>query len=235
MTSEHITKVYDAELQRLRETVADMGRLAAAELQSALAALAARDEEMATEVVGSDQLVNDREYDIEAMAGHIIALRQPMAADLRAIIGAMKVASDLERIGDHAKNIARHTMTLSKLLTTGTESKLLEVGGAVRAALRRVMQAYIEQDSASAREVRSNDVAIDRLYNEVFREILSTASRDAHGVSAAIHQAFIARSLERIGDHCTNIAEDVMYMVDGVMPQDDRPKADETAFMTIEE
>lgn len=234
MASGHTVTAFDDDLNTLKDTIAEMAGLAEQELAQALSALGERDGEGAASAADADDAINQRERAIDELAIRIIATRQPMANDLRAIIAGLRTANDLERIGDQAKNIANRALTLSQMPPTGMESAVLQLGSLVRDMLRDVIDAFMVLDEAKAQAVRARDEEIDIAHTELFREILGINAADATKASACTHLSLVARSLERIGDHVTNIAEDILFIVHGTIPLDDRTKADESFFVTHE-
>jgi phosphate transport system protein len=231
MTNEHTAKAFDADLQELTRKVAEMGGLAEREIADAIQALTRRDADLAKRVVASDQTIDLLQQEIEEKAVLTIARRQPMAVDLREIVAALRVSSDLERIGDMAKNIAKRVGALegdfypSKLLR-GVE----HMTSLVLSQLKQVLDAYASRDVASALAVWKGDEEIDALCTSLFRELLTYMMEDPRNITFCIHLMFCAKNIERMGDHATNIAETVHYMVGGRPITDPRPKGDTTAF-----
>ena len=235
VSTEHIQKSFDADLGRLDAAINELGEMVRRELDAALAALDHHNASEAAEVADIDTSVNLKERSIDDLAIRIIALRQPMATDLRFIIATLQIARDLERIGDYAENIADHTLTLAQMGETGIEGKVGELGAKVQTMLAAMLETFKSRDIERAMEIRNSDAENDSLYTDIFRELLNMNCQAQGKSSACVHLMFIARSLERIGDHITNIAEDVFYIVTGKVPADKRPKADLTAFLMNEE
>ncbi len=234
MPAAHIVKSFDQDLGALRDALMEMASLAEHELESALKALEMRDGEAAAIAAASDAAVNKQEHLIDNLAVTLIARRQPMAGDLRAIIAGLRIATDLERIGDYAKGLANHASTLSTLEPVGVEPAMIQLGASVLTLLRDAINAYVRADADEAFAVRARDVEVDRAYSEVFRSLLNLNARDGAKTSACVHLILVARALERVGDHATNIGEHVMFALQGGSPAGNRPKADRTAFMTAE-
>ena len=232
--NEHIVKSFEEELALLDKRIAQMGGLAEKLLDQAFAALERRDPRLAELAVGSDRAIDTLHRDLEEQVVVMIARRQPMALDLRHIMGALKVAGDLERIGDLAKNIAKRALAVSgeshpKPLMTGLKHMVeLALG-----QLKRVLDSYAERDAEKALEVWRSDEQIDAMYNSIFRELLTYMMEDPRNIGLCTHLLFGAKNLERIGDHTTNIAETVHFLVRGVTITDDRPKGDETSSTLI--
>jgi phosphate transport system protein len=220
---EHTAKAFDSDLQELTRKVGEMGGLAEREIADAIQALTRRDSALAMRVVASDPTIDALQRDIEEKAILTIARRQPMAIDLREIVASLRVANDLERIGDLAKNIGKR---VSALEGDFHPTKL------VLGQLKAVLDAYGSRDVASALAVWKGDEEIDALCTSLFRELLTYMMEDPRNISFCIHLMFCAKNIERMGDHATNIAETVYFMVEGHPITDQRPKGDSdtTAF-----
>jgi len=231
MATEHIVKSFDDELESLHGIIAEMGGLVGDELKAALDALANRDADAAAAATVTDGTVNRLEHEIEELAVRMIATRQPMADDLRAIIASLRASGDLERIGDQAKNIANRVFTIVELAPVGVESDVFQLGTMVRDILSDAVEAYVEQDTDKAEAVRARDVEIDRRYTAIFSAILSLNTEDSSRATVCTHLNLIVRSIERIGDLATDVAEEVIFMASGRIPKDDRSKADESFFV----
>ncbi len=230
MPHSHILKAFDRDLAELDAKIMRMGELAEEELKGALKALRKRDPEKAETVIVKDRQVDSLEQNIEDDTVRIIIRHQPLADDLRQVIGAMKTAGELERIGDLAKNIARRVITLaSEKPPKPLKKGLKRMGKQVIAQLHDVLEAYATRDAQKAVEVWRRDEEIDEAYNALFRELLTYMMEDPRTIGLCTHLLFGARNLERIGDHVTNIAENVYYMVTGDKLDASRPKSDATA------
>ncbi|MBR0661154.1 phosphate signaling complex protein PhoU [Neoroseomonas oryzicola] len=233
MPNEHIVRSYDEELRRLRDMVARMGGLAERQVAESTRALVRRDTDLATEVVGRDAQIDALEREVEAYCVRLLALRQPMAADLRVIIAAMKASNDLERIGDYASNAAKRAVVLASLPAIGSLAGFERMAQLVQENLKAAMDAFVNNDAEAARRVWEADEPVDAIYNGIFRELLTFMMEDPRNISAATHMLFIAKNLERIGDHTTNIAERIYYAVRGDNITEERPKADQSAFAVV--
>ncbi|MBB3891578.1 phosphate transport system protein [Phenylobacterium haematophilum] len=226
--NEHIVKSYEDELNTLTADCARMGGLTEAQVGDALDAVVKRDQALAESVVGRDERLDLLEADIERKAIRLIALRQPMANDLRKTVAAMKIASNLERCGDLAKNIAKRTMILNEAEPISPLTRSIErMGRLVAGRLKDVLDAYTGSDLDRALAVWSRDDEVDEHYNSLFRELLTYMMGDPRTITACAHLLFVAKNLERIGDHATNIAEIIHYEITGEeMISADRPKTD---------
>jgi phosphate transport system protein len=232
--NEHIVRAYDQELELLDKKIAQMGGHVEQELAQGFDALERRDPQLAAAVVADDHKVDVLEGEIQEMTIQLIARRQPMAVDLRHIMTVLKIAGELERTGDLAKNIAKRAHAVSgenhpKPLMTGLKH-MVELA---LSQLKDVLDAYAERDADKAMAVWRRDERIDAMYNSLFRELLTYMMEDPRNIGLCTHLLFAAKNIERVGDHTTNIAEDVHYMVRGVALADDRPKGDDTALTLI--
>lgn len=233
--SQHTVASFDQELEELRRCIAEMGGHAEKMLADAVGALVRRDVELAQAVVASDVRVDALQREIEEKAVLTIARRQPMAIDLREVISAIRVASDIERIGDMAKNIGKRTIAVSgqfepQRVVLGIE----RMSDKVLVQLKSVLDAYMEKDVDAALEVWRRDGETDSHYNSIFRELLTYMMEDPRNITFCTHLLFCAKNVERIGDHTTNIAETIHYLVTGQTIAAERPKLDRTAFETGE-
>lgn len=231
MPNEHIVRSYDEELRRLRDMVARMGGLAERQVADATRALVRRDTELATEVVGRDAQIDALEREVEAFCVRLLALRQPVAQDLRVIVAAMKASNDLERIGDYARNAAKRAIVLASLPSIGSLNGFERMTTLVQENLKAAMDAFVSNDAEAARRVWEADEPIDAIYNGIFRELLTFMMEDPRNISASTHMLFIAKNLERIGDHTTNIAETIHYLITGQSVEESRPKLDTTNIL----
>jgi len=233
MPTEHIVRSYDEDLRKLRDMTARMGGLAERQVADATRALVRRDTELAAEVVQRDVQIDALEREIEAFCVRLLALRQPVAADLRVIIAAMKASNDLERIGDYAANGAKRSIVLASQTSIGSLNGFERMAHLVQENLKAAMDALVNNDAEAARRVWEADEPVDAIYNGIFRELLTFMMEDPRNITAATHMLFIAKNLERIGDHTTNIAERIYYAVRGDSLPDERPKADQSAFAVV--
>ena len=226
--TDHTVKSYEEELNTLSAECARMGGLTEAQVADAITAVVKRNQELALNVVGRDDKLDIAEREIERRAIRLIALRQPMADDLRRTVSAMKIANNLERCGDLAKNIAKRTLVIieSDPLTPLTRS-IDRMGKLVVQRLTSVLDAFARSDLERALAVWSQDEDVDEHYNSLFRELLTYMMGDPRTITACAHMLFVAKNLERIGDHATNIAEIVHYQITGEdMIAPARPKTD---------
>jgi len=228
---DHTAKAFDTDLQEIMRKVAEMGGLAERQITDATRALVERDTELAERVIAMDPTIDAMQHEIEEKAILTIARRQPMAVDLREIVGAMRVCNDLERIGDHAKHIGKRVVALDgdfnpQKLIHGVEHMAALVAG----LLKQVLDAYASRDLAAALAVWNGDEEVDNLCTSLFRELLTYMMEDPRNITFCMHLMFCAKDLERIGDHATNIAETVYYMIEGRPIADQRPKGDFTSF-----
>jgi phosphate transport system protein len=229
--SDHITKAYDQDIAVLKTQLAEMGGIAEEQLANAIQALSKRDTQLADQVIRNDQRLDDYERNIEEKAILTIAKRQPMALDLREIIVAIRVSSDIERIGDLAKNTAKRTHAISEALPRKLSNGLARMGSMAQAQLAQVLDAYASRDNEKGLAVWRSDEDLDSLYNSIFRELLTYMMEDPRNISLCTHLLFGAKNLERIGDHTTNIAENIHYLIHGKTISEGRPKKDVTAMM----
>lgn len=228
---DHIAKAYDLDITALKTMLAEMGGLAEEQLDNAISALSKRDVILADKVILQDDKLDMLERQIEERAVLTIAKRQPMAQDLREIIVSIRVSSDIERIGDLAKNTAKRTHAISEQLPRRLSSGLTRMGTMAQAQLKDVLDAYSRQDDDKAMAVWRSDEELDALYNSIFRELLTYMMEDPRNISLCTHLLFGAKNLERIGDHTTNIAENIHYLIHGRTITETRPKKDITAMM----
>jgi phosphate transport system protein len=230
--SDHTTKVFDADLIKLTQKVAEMGGLAQKQIADAMNALARRDAGLAGRVVAADAAVDGYQREIEEKAVETIALRQPMAIDLRAIVAMLRIAGDLERIGDLAKNIGKRTIAMGGEQAQRTLMRGLQhMGTLVIVQLAAVLDSFVGCSPLKAIKVWQDDKEIDALYVSLFRELLTYTMEDPGSISNCVHLLFCAKNIERIGDHATNIAEAVYYMVAGHAIAGERPKGDTSSYM----
>ena len=225
--AEHIVSSYDNDLQGLRQRISEMGGIAEKMLVESIAALVRHDKALAQAVIASDARLDVLQRDVEENAILTIARRQPLAIDLRETISAIRISGDVERIGDMAKNIGKRALAIGddfqpQKIVVG----LQHMGDLVLGQLKDVLDAYAQKDTAKALDVWKRDGAIDALYTSLFRELLTYMMEDPRNISFCTHLLFCAKNIERIGDHATNIAETVHYLVTGQSPIGERPKND---------
>ncbi len=232
--TEHTAKAFDTDLHEMTRLVAEMGGLAEKQIADAVDALAKRDGELAQRVVAADPLIDALQREIETKAVLTIARRQPMAVDLRELVSALRIANDLERIGDLAKNIGKRVAALTgdfhpQRLIRGVE----HMASLVLGQLKGVLDSYAGRDLEAALAVWKGDEEVDALCTSLFRELLTYMMEDPRNITFCIHLMFCAKNIERMGDHATNIAETVYYMIEGRALADERPKGDTTSFATL--
>jgi phosphate transport system protein len=231
---EHTIKAFDADLQELARMVAEMGGLAEKQIADAVDALARRDGTLAQRVIAIDPTIDTLQREIEEKAILTIARRQPMAVDLREIVGALRVSNDLERIGDLAKNIAKRVVALGNEFHPHKVIRGVEhMADLVLGQLKDVLDAYARHDLDKAMAVWRGDEEIDAVNNSLFRELLTYMMEDPRNITFCTHLLFCAKNIERMGDHATNIAETVHYIVEGRALADERPKGDNTSFTAM--
>ncbi len=231
MTARHIQKSYDDDINSIRNRIVLMAEMVSNELEDTINAFADRDKTQAVESAAADELVNASERLIDQQVIESVVRHQPVASDAREFVAALRISKVLERIGDYAKNIAFHSTTLDDLEPTGEEQLVIDLGHAVNTMLVEVIQAYQERDVHLAQTIRQQDLDIDKLYSKIFQDLLTLATGNGAFAPACTHLSFIGRGFERIGDHVTDIAEEILYLVQGEFPADDREKADDTAFI----
>jgi phosphate transport system protein len=227
--AKHIVTSFEVDLKKLRDMIAGMGGLVERAVADAAVALLDHDPEVASSVVAMDPKIDAEEHAIEQFAVQLLALRQPVADDLRQVVAALKVITDLERIGDYAANIAKRSLVINKLSGNMALSGLGQMARLAQQNLKTVIDAVGEADPQKAVTVWRADQMVDDLYNTIFRELITYMMEDARNITACTHLLFIAKNLERIGDHATNIAELTYYAVTGESLPDFRPKGDQTS------
>jgi phosphate transport system protein len=226
--TDHIVKSFDEELRRLREQILAMGGRAEVQLRDAISALAKRDSDKAMRVIESDKGIDALEMNVAQDSLKILALRQPMAKDLREVIAAIKISADIERIGDYAKNISKRTLQLNQQAPLKPTGSIPRMGELASKLINAVLSAYANDDAEGLIAAWRSDESIDEMYNSLFRELLTYMMEDPRNIGASTHLLFIAKNIERIGDHATNIAETVHFLVHGKPIDETRPKGDTT-------
>lgn len=232
---EHIVRSYSEELNLLTATVVRMGGIAESQLNLSIKAIDNLDVSKADLAIKSDLELDNFEKEIEGLVTRLFVLRQPMAVDLRNVMAALKISSDLERIGDYAKNIAIRSKSITDDKILPIMEGLVSMGTLASECLRNVLDGYQALDCEAALEAWRKDEEIDKLYTNVFVEIVNFMEKNSESVNSGTHLAFIGKNIERIGDLTTNIAEEIYFMVRGERLTDDRPKADKTATITTNE
>ncbi|MBL26077.1 MAG: phosphate transport system regulatory protein PhoU [Rhodospirillaceae bacterium] len=233
--AEHTVASYDEELERLTRTLLRMGGLVETQIEKACASITQRDSAVAETVIFGDQEIDEMEAEAERLVTRLLALRAPVAIDLRLVISSLKMSSDLERMGDLAANIAKRAVVLSQVAPIKTLWMVPDMSIRVQSMVKNVLDAYVEKDVVKAREVWLADEKVDEIYNSLFRELLTYMFEDPRSITAGAHLLFVAKNLERIADHATNMAENVAYMLTGHRDMGDRPKGDTTAHYAGED
>ncbi len=234
MVTDHIVKSFDEELARLSDLINRMGGLAETQLEDSIEALQKRDSSLAEGAIEIDRVIDAHHAEVDELAIRLLALRQPMAADLRHIVTALKVAPIVERIGDYSKNVAKRTIALNQVPPVKPLFTIPRMGRLVREMIKDVLDAFSNADVEMARDVWARDKEVDDMYDSLFRELLTYMMEDARNITACTHLLFVARNIERIGDLATNVAELVHYQVEGEPLSEDRPKADEASVTVVE-
>jgi phosphate transport system protein len=233
MASEHLVRAYDEELQKLNNTIIEMGGLAESQLGIAIEAVAARDTELAGRVIEGDHKVDQLERDLDNLAIRLLALRQPVARDLREIFAALKIGSDLERIADYAANVAKRSIALSQTPPVRPVYALPRMAHFAQLLIKDVLDAYVQRDADKAYAVWTRDAELDELYSSLFRVLLTYMMEDPRSIGPCTHLLFMAKNIERIGDHATNIAENLYYLVNGRPLEELRPKSDVSSLEVV--
>jgi phosphate transport system protein len=230
---QHTVRSFDEQLKQLKHLIVQMGGLAEEELENSISALTRRDTALAESTVGSDRRLDELEQEVANLAIRILALRQPMASDLREIVSALKISSDLERMGDYAKNVAKRAIALNQLPPVKPAGSIPRMARLVQGIIKDTLDAYVERDAERAVDAWRRDEEADEMYTSIFRELLTYMMEDARNITSCTHLLFIAKNIERIGDHATNIAEIVHYLVLGRQIDSARPKGDTTSFAVV--
>ncbi|MGB3406712.1 MAG: phosphate signaling complex protein PhoU [Jannaschia sp.] len=230
ITSNHIATAFDRDLEAIQALIMKMGGQVEDAIDKATVALVEGDAELAIKVRQGDKLIDAMELQVNEEAARVIALRQPIATDLRTVLTVFRISAALERIGDYAKNMAKRTEIIIELHPVdGGVASLRRMSRAVQLMLKDALDAYIQRDAALAADVRARDEEVDQMYNGLFREYLTHMMEDPRNITACMHLHFMAKNIERMGDLVTGISEQVIYLVTGDMPDEDRMKADMTS------
>ena len=227
--NDHIVKSYDSELKRLDGEIKRMGEIATAQLDAAVDVFQRRDSQAAMRVVANDEAIDALEHEVSHDVLRLLALRQPMARDLREVYAALRISADIERIGDYAANVAKRSMVLNQSAPVSAARGLPALAKLANTLVAEALEAYRLRDADKAMAVRSRDVELDAEYTGLFRELLTYMAEDPRQITACTHLLFAAKNIERIGDHATNIAENTWFLVHGEPPADERQKADLTS------
>lgn len=232
--ADHTVRSFDEALERLRDTLLRLGGIAEKALTEAIAALAKRDADMAAHIVQRDAELDGLCRSAEDQAVKLLALRQPMASDLRLVVGAIRMALDLERVGDYAANIAKRTIVLAQLPPAISVGPIQRMSRIVQEMLKDTLDAFAAHDVEKAQSVWERDEQVDEAYNAVFRSLLTYMMEDPRNITPCAHLLFIAKNVERIGDHATNLAETIRFIELGEEMLKDRPKRDDSPFAIVE-
>ncbi len=224
--TDHIVKSYDEELDRISNTIVHLGSFIEEQLARAINSLVNRDSALADEVIADDRKADALEEDINNQVTRILALRQPMADDLRLITAALKISSDLERIGDYAANVARRADALNQFEPVKPVFAVPRMALTVQTMIKDVLDAFLERDAERAMTVWRRDEEVDEMYNSLLRELVTYMMEDPRNITPCTHLLFVAKNIERVGDHATNMAETISYLVHGKVITEDRPKGE---------
>jgi phosphate transport system protein len=236
MSAGHIVTSFEDELKELDAIILDMGGLAELQLAEAMEAMVQRDAAMAERIAANDKRIDALESSVDDLVIRMLALRQPVADDLRLVITALRTSAVLERIGDYAKNVAKRTIAMSKATPPpkGSTQAVARMGGVVQGMVKDVLDAYTERDIAKASNVVERDEEVDAIHTSLFREMLTYMMEDSQNIASCAHLLFIAKNIERIGDHATNIAENVHFMAAGHKPEEKRTKGDASSYTVVD-
>jgi phosphate transport system protein len=231
MASQHIVSSFDHDLEALQAQLMRMGGLVESASQNALKALETRDLELSLAVRDGDKVIDRIDEELKSDAASVLVRRAPAAGDLRTVLTVMAISTHLERCGDYAKNIAKRTTVLAETAPAPDSiTALRRMARMVESMLSDALDAYIQRDTDKAEDIRLRDLDVDQMYNTLFRALLTHMMEDPREISYNMHLHFIAKNIERMGDHATSIAEQTVFMITGDMPDDDRPKGDTTAY-----
>jgi len=235
MSDAHIVSSFNEDMNRLKALFLEMGQIVTSQLQSATRALRKEDRDLAKQVIAGDKQLNGLESELNDLAIKILALRQPFATDLRKVVGTLKCAGHFERMGDLVRNIAQRTNTITKAeAEKGSIETLVRMSETVQVMTNSILTAYDRMDDEQADEVRAQDEAVDRLHNALFREMLTYMMEDPRNISGCMHVMFMAKNIERMGDHVADISKQIIYISTGNWPEDKRIKKDKTSRIIIE-
>jgi phosphate transport system protein len=232
-TPRHVVKSYDQELKRLRSMITQMGGIVETQVALAAEAIMHRDAAAAARAVEEDPKVDALEREVDAFVIRLLALRQPVAGDLRQIVAALKITGDIERIGDYAANVAKRSIVLAEFSLPYSLAGLAHMAQLVQQQLKSVIDAFGDNDADKAMEVWRSDQVVDDIYNAIFRELITYMMEDPRNITPCTHLLFIAKNLERIGDHATNVAETIYYAVKGESLPESRPKGNTSAYAVV--
>lgn len=231
MNDKHIVSSFDRDLESIQAMVMKMGGLVEQALMDGARALKTHDLELAEAVRKGDKIIDELDQEVKTDAARLLALRSPTAGDLRTVLSVMEIASHLERCGDYAKNMAKRTIAMAGSgEINGSVAALVRMSSFVEVMVKDALDAFIQRDAEKAAEIIERDLEADQIYNTLFRSLLTHMMEDPRNIATGMHLHFIAKNIERVGDHATGIAEQTIYLVTGEMPDDDRPKQDRTSF-----
>lgn len=233
MGDDHIVKSFGDELKHIDQLIVEMGGLVETQLASATTALVRRDVELAKSVTGRDDRVDDLEREVNDSIVRVLALRQPMANDLRMAISALKISNELERVGDYAKNIAKRTLVLAQSPAMAPTLTISRMSTLVQGMIKGVLDAYVARDADAANDILVADEEVDQLHTSLFRELLTYMMENASNITPCTHLLFVAKNIERIGDHITNVAELVHFLVRGEDPEGVRTNRDRSSLTVV--
>jgi phosphate transport system protein len=233
MITGHTVSAFDSELAGLHSRITAMGDLAQRQMLEAMEALMSRDEVASGRIIARDMEIDQLEREVESRAVRVLALRQPMAKDLREVITALKISGNLERIGDFAANCAKRVIAINQVTPSAPLQSMRLMVEMTAAMVRDVVRAYVDEDLDLALEVRRRDQEIDAIYTSLFREMLTYMMETPQQITPCTHLVFIAKNIERIGDHATNIAESVCFLIKGHLPDEERLKDDLSSFAVV--
>ena len=234
-TDRHIASAFDRDLESVQAMIMRMGGLVEEAILDSADALESRDAEKALRIRQGDRAIDALEEQIQTECARVLAQRAPIAGDLRTVLSVMRIAGNLERCGDYAKNLAKRSLVLNQMpLIDGSAGAIRRMAQTVQVQLRDALNAYIRRDIVLAGQVRERDADVDQMYNALFREFLTHMMEDPRNITACMHLHFIAKNIERVGDHATGIAEQVLYLVTGRFPDDERSKGDDMSLASAQ-
>lgn len=234
MNEDHIVSSYNDDLNHLETLILTMGGHVEQQLEMATTAMKREDRALAKQVLAGDKQINTLEAALNDAALKVLALRQPVAADLRNVVMTLKIGGHLERIGDYTKNMARRINTITKAdAFTGSIGTLVRMSEMVQTMISSVLNAYSNRDADLAEDVRAQDEHVDQMLNTLFRELLTYMMEDPRNISGCMHLLFIAKNIERMGDHIAETAQEIIFIVTGEWPVEKRPKGDKTSKMIV--
>jgi phosphate transport system protein len=235
MRSGHIVSAFDNDLQKIENLVTRMGGMVELQIANAAISLVQRDTELGEKVRQDDKKIDALETDIDTAVVRVLALRQPAAQDLRAVVAVLKISTNLERIGDYAKNIAKRSSVLGEFREIGSSAGIIKrMCELVQAMLKDALDAHVARNITLADDVRVRDEEVDQMHNSLFRELLTYMMEDPRAITPCMHLLFIAKNVERMGDHVTGIAEQIHYVISGSLPESERPKSDHTSLTMVD-